>query len=119
MPDNTPTGTTPGSGGGGTGTGMASTPGNGGFGAGQSTSSPASGLAQTAQDYAGKVSEAASQARDYVTDKVSVVGDKIKDLDFGQMTENCKEYARQNPGQAMLISAGIGLLLGVIVRGRR
>ena len=112
MPDNTTTGTTAGSG---AGAGMASTPGNGGFGAGQSSS----GLAQTAQDYAGKVSEAATQARDFVTDKVSVVGDKIKDLDFAQMTEDCKQYARQNPGQAMLISAGIGLLLGVLVRGRR
>jgi|tagenome__1003787_1003787.scaffolds.fasta_scaffold20660436_3 ElaB/YqjD/DUF883 family membrane-anchored ribosome-binding protein len=113
MPDNTSTGTTAGTG---TGAGMASGPGNGGFGAGQSSSS---NLAQTAQDYAGKVSEAASQAKDYVTDKVSVVGDKIKDLDFAQMTEDCKQYARQNPGQAMLISAGIGLLLGVLVRGRR
>lgn len=99
----------------GTETGIGSTSkGNGGLG-----SATATNLAQTAQDYAGKVGDAAIQARDYVTDKVGLVGDKIKDMDFAEMTENCKEYARKNPGQALLISAGVGLLLGILVRGRR
>ena len=40
----------------------------------------ATALSQTAQDYGQKIQEAASHARDYVSDKVSVVGDKIKDL---------------------------------------
>jgi ElaB/YqjD/DUF883 family membrane-anchored ribosome-binding protein len=88
--------------------------GNGGFGAATATS-----LAQTAQDYAGKVSDAAVQAREYVTEKVGAVGDKIKDIDFQEITANCKDYARKNPGQAILISAGVGLLLGILVRGRR
>jgi len=76
-------------------------------------------LAQTAQEYASKVSDAAVQAKDYVTDKVSVVSDKIKEIDFAALSENCKQYARQNPGQAILISAGVGLVLGLLVRGRR
>jgi ElaB/YqjD/DUF883 family membrane-anchored ribosome-binding protein len=53
---------------------------------------------------------------------VSVVGDKIKDLqnaDIGELAENAKDYARKNPGQALLISAGVGLLLGLVLRGRR
>jgi ElaB/YqjD/DUF883 family membrane-anchored ribosome-binding protein len=82
----------------------------------------ATSLAHTAQEYAGKVSDAAVQAKDFVSDKVSMVGDKIKELshkDIGELTENAKEYARQNPGQAILISAGVGLLLGLLVRGRR
>ena len=82
----------------------------------------ATALSQTAQDYGQRISEAASHARDYVSDKVSVVGDKIKDLqnaDLGELAENAKEYARKKPGQALLISAGVGLLLGMILRGRR
>ncbi len=82
----------------------------------------ATGLAQTAQEYGGKISEAAGQAKDYVTDKVSVVGDKLKELqnaDLGELAENAKEYARKNPGQAILISAAAGLLLGLVIRGRR
>lgn len=82
----------------------------------------ATGLAQTAQQYGEKLSGVATQAKDYVTDKVGVVGEKIKDLqnaDIGEVAENAKQYARQNPGQAILISAAAGLLLGLIIRGRR
>ena len=82
----------------------------------------ATALSQTAQEYGQKISEVATQAKDYVSDKVSVVGDKIKDLqnaDLGELAENAKEYARKKPGQALLISAGVGLLLGMILRGRR
>jgi ElaB/YqjD/DUF883 family membrane-anchored ribosome-binding protein len=88
----------------------------------ESTTGTGTALSQTAQDYGQKISEVASQAKDYVSEKVSVVGDKIKDLqnaDLGELAENAKEYARKKPGQALLISAGVGLLLGLIIRGRR
>jgi ElaB/YqjD/DUF883 family membrane-anchored ribosome-binding protein len=93
-----------------------------------STGSSASGGAATgtatalAQEYGSKITEAASQAKDFVSDKMSVVGDKIKELqnaDLGEIAENAKDYARQNPGQAILISAAAGLLVGLIIRGRR
>jgi ElaB/YqjD/DUF883 family membrane-anchored ribosome-binding protein len=82
----------------------------------------ATGLSQTAHDYGQKLTDVATQAKDYVADKVSVVGDKIKDLqnaDLGELAENAKDYARKNPGQALLISAGVGLVLGLILRGSR
>ena len=96
---------------------MASSTGNGGTSTGTATA-----LAQTAQQYGEKISEVASQAKDYVADKVGVVGDKLKELqnaDLGEITENAKDYARKNPGQAILISAAAGLLIGLIIRGRR
>jgi ElaB/YqjD/DUF883 family membrane-anchored ribosome-binding protein len=95
--------------------GTTGTPGTAGTGT-------ATALSQTAQDYGQKISEVASHARDYVSDKVSVVGDKIKDLqnaDLGELAENAKDYARRKPGQAILISAAAGLILGLLVRGRR
>jgi hypothetical protein len=52
-----------------TGIGSTTAPGNGGFG------DTATGLAQTAQEYAGKVSDAALHAKEYVTDKVNIVGE--------------------------------------------
>jgi ElaB/YqjD/DUF883 family membrane-anchored ribosome-binding protein len=91
-----------------------STPG----GTGSGTTGTATALSQTGH----KISEAATQAKDYVSDKVSVVGDKLKELqnaDIGEVAENAKEYARKNPGQAILISAAAGLVLGLILRGRR
>jgi len=94
-----------------------------GTGTGTGTSAgTATALSQTAQDYGQKISEAATQAKDYVTDKVSVVGDKLKELqnaDLAEVAENAKDYARKNPGQAILISAAAGLLLGLILRGGR
>jgi ElaB/YqjD/DUF883 family membrane-anchored ribosome-binding protein len=87
-----------------------------------SAAGTATAISQTAQEYGQKISDAASQAKDYVTDKVQVVGDKLKDLqnaDLGELAENAKDYARKNPGQALLISAAAGLLLGLIIRGRR
>jgi len=90
-----------------------------------SSAQPGSGTGTAtalAQEYGTKITEAASQAKDYVSDKMSVVGDKIKDLqnaDLSELAENAKDYARQNPGQAILISAAAGLLVGLIIRGRR
>jgi len=117
-----------------TGTGTTGSPNEGftggsagtGIGTGTSTgtgSGTGTGTATAlAQEYGSKITEAASQAKDYVADKVSVVGDKLKDLqnaDLGEVAENAKEYARKNPGQAILISAAAGLLVGLILRGRR
>ena len=82
----------------------------------------AAALSQTAHEYGQKISEVATQAKDYVSDKVSVVGDKfkeLKDADLGEVAENAKEYARKNPGQAILISAAAGLVLGLLIRRRR
>jgi len=101
-------------------TGTKGTPGNTGTtGTGTGT---ATALSQTAQDYGQKITDAATTAKDYLSDKVSVVGDKFKELqnaDLGELAENAKQYARQKPGQALLISAAAGLLLGLIIRGRR
>src|SRR5688572_22439644 len=98
-------------------TGLGSTSSTGSTGTGA-----APGLAKTAREYGEKITEAATHAKDYVSDKMTVVGDKVKDLqnaDLSEIAENAKDYARKNPGQAILISAAAGLLVGLILRGRR
>ena len=112
-------------------TDWSSTPGNGGLsqsGAGAATASEnsaasiVSGLTDTAHEYVDKISDVAVQAKDYVSDKATVAGEKIKEFatdDLGAVAEKAKDYARQNPGQAILISVAAGLLLGLVVRGRR
>ena len=94
----------------------------GGTGTATGTAPAREGIAATAQEYGQKLAEAATQAKDYVSDKVSVAADKIKDLqnvDYKQVAEDAKAYARQNPGQALLISAAAGFLLGLLIRGSR
>lgn len=78
----------------------------------------------TAEDkgYGAKLADAASTAKDYVADKVSAIGDKLTDLkntDIKEVASQAKDYARQNPGQAILISAAAGLVLGLLIRGGR
>ena len=97
------------------------TGGSGGTGAGTAT-----GLAAQAKEYGQKVAEAAttaaSTAKDYVSDKMTPVVDKFKDLqntDYKEVANQAKDYARQNPGQAILISAAAGLVLGLLIRGSR
>jgi ElaB/YqjD/DUF883 family membrane-anchored ribosome-binding protein len=75
-----------------------------------------------AQEYGQKIADAATQAKDYVVDKASVVTDKIKelkDVDPSELVDSAKQYTRQNPGQAILISAAAGLILGLVLRGTR
>jgi ElaB/YqjD/DUF883 family membrane-anchored ribosome-binding protein len=74
------------------------------------------------QEVGQKIADVATQAREYVTDKVGVVGDRLKDLqnvDINQMANQAKDYARQKPGQALLISAAAGFVIGLLLRGTR
>jgi ElaB/YqjD/DUF883 family membrane-anchored ribosome-binding protein len=69
------------------------------------------------EEWERRLAELASQYGTRIT-----VGDKMRDLqnaDLGELAENAKEYVRRKPGQALLISAGVGFLLGLILRGRR
>jgi ElaB/YqjD/DUF883 family membrane-anchored ribosome-binding protein len=108
-------------GGGGTGsTGGALTP-SGGAATGAATA-PASGIAGKAKEYGQTVVDAASQAKDYLSDKAGPVVDKLQDLrnvDYQQYATQAKDYARQNPGQALIVAAAAGFVIGLLVRGGR
>jgi ElaB/YqjD/DUF883 family membrane-anchored ribosome-binding protein len=86
------------------------------------TATAREGIAGTAQEYGQKIADAATTAKDYVSDKISVAGDKFKDLqnvDYKQYAEDAKNYAREKPGQALLISAAAGFLIGLLLRNSR
>jgi ElaB/YqjD/DUF883 family membrane-anchored ribosome-binding protein len=68
------------------------------------------------------VADAASTAKDFLSDKASVVTDKIsglRDVDYTEYANQAKDYARQNPGQALLVAAAAGFVIGLLVRGGR
>ena len=75
-----------------------------------------------AQEYQQKIQDAAVKAREFANEKFAVASDKFKELsnkDPKELVEDAKEYARQKPGQTILISAAIGLVLGLLIRGGR
>jgi ElaB/YqjD/DUF883 family membrane-anchored ribosome-binding protein len=72
-----------------------------------------------AQEYQQKFQDAAVKAKDYANEKFVQASDKFKELsnkDPKELVEDAKEYARQKPGQTILISAAVGLVLGLLLR---
>ena len=79
-------------------------------------------LKMQAQEYGQKIQDAAEKAKDFASDKFVKAGDKFKELqdkDPKELIEDAKEFARQKPGQTILISAAVGLVLGLLFRGGR
>ncbi|HYW70405.1 MAG TPA: hypothetical protein VE961_05195 [Pyrinomonadaceae bacterium] len=80
-------------------------------------------FSEDAKECGKKIVDAASRATDYIDEKARVVGEKFKDLqgkNFSEIADEAKDYARRKPGQAILISAAAGLVLGFLLRnGRR
>ena len=101
-------------------TGLSTTGGNAATG---TATAPAGGIGDRAKQYGQTVADAASTAKEYITDKAGVVGEKIqglKDVDYAEYANQAKDYARQNPGQALLVAAAAGFVIGLLVRsGRR
>ncbi len=79
-------------------------------------------LKMQAQEYGQRLQDAASKAKDFAGDKFAQAGDKFKELqnkDPKELVEDAKEFARQKPGQTILISAAIGLVIGFLLKGRK
>ena len=79
-------------------------------------------LRTQAEEYGQKLKDAAGNAYEYASDKFTQGSDKVRELvnkDPREMVEDAKEFARQKPGQTILISAAVGLVLGLILRGGR
>ncbi len=75
-----------------------------------------------AQEYGQKFQDAAVRARDYAGEQLTAAGGKLKELqnkDPKELVEEAKDFARQKPGQALLISAVAGLVIGLILKGGR
>lgn len=72
-----------------------------------------------AHEYGQKLQDAAVKAKDYAGERFTAANEKFKELqnkEPQELVEEAKEYARKNPGQAILISAAAGLVLGWLLR---
>lgn len=79
-------------------------------------------LKMQAQEYGQKLQDAAVKARAYASEKFSVASDKFRELtdkEPRQLVEDAKQFTREKPGQALLITAAAGLVLGLLLKRRR
>ncbi|NNE98634.1 MAG: DUF883 family protein [Pyrinomonadaceae bacterium] len=76
-------------------------------------------LKMQAQEYGQKLQDAAEKAKDFAEEKLARAGDKfneLKEKDPKEIVEDAKDYAKKNPGQTILISAAVGLLVGFLIK---
>ncbi|HEX6158781.1 MAG TPA: DUF883 C-terminal domain-containing protein [Thermoanaerobaculia bacterium] len=83
-------------------------PGNGGA-AGEESSS----RFDRAKEYVGEKYGAASGK---VRDGYNAMRERVEDVDVGAVTDQVRTYVRSNPGKALLISVGVGFLIGLLLR---
>ena len=79
-------------------------------------------LKMQGQEYGQRLQDAAGRARAFAEEKAAWAGEKFKELqnkDPKELIEDAKEFARQKPGQTILISAAVGLVLGFLLKRRR
>jgi ElaB/YqjD/DUF883 family membrane-anchored ribosome-binding protein len=62
------------------------------------------------------VSEKYEAASDFTRSQYNRAKEKIDDVDFGAITDQVRSYVRSNPGKALLISVGVGFLVGLLLR---
>ena len=63
-----------------------------------------------------RATEVAREKYDVAAEKMRVGYDKAR-KDMDHLTQDVNEYVRDNPGRAVLIAAGVGFLLGILLRG--
>ena len=72
-----------------------------------------SGRFGRAKEFVNEKYDAASGA---FRDKYNTMREKVEDVDFGAVTDQVRTYVRSNPGKALLISVGVGFLIGLVLR---
>ena len=85
----------------------------GAAGTGGTENEDASGRFGRAKEYVGQKYEAASGK---VRDGYNTVRERVEDVDFAAITDQVRTYVRSNPGKALLISVGVGFLIGLLLR---
>jgi ElaB/YqjD/DUF883 family membrane-anchored ribosome-binding protein len=58
-----------------------------------------------------------NKARDFMGSKYNKVRERMDDVDMGAITDQVRAYVRSNPGKALLISIGVGFVIGLLLRG--
>jgi ElaB/YqjD/DUF883 family membrane-anchored ribosome-binding protein len=68
------------------------------------------------EDDAGEDQGRFGRARDYMSGKYNAMRERVEDVDFGAITDQVRSYVRSNPGKALLISVGVGFVIGLLLR---
>jgi ElaB/YqjD/DUF883 family membrane-anchored ribosome-binding protein len=86
--------------------------------AGEAAKEKAARAGEVAKEKAARAGEAAKEKYGVAKENLKHGYDRVH-KDMGKLTEDVNEYVRDNPGRSILIAAGIGFVVGSLLRGRR
>lgn len=78
----------------------------------------AGGAKARARESAEKVGAATRERYESTVENVRQSYDKVQ-TNVEHITDDVNEYVRENPGRSVLIAAGVGFLIGMLLRGGR
>ena len=73
---------------------------------------------EVAKEKAARAGEVAKEKYGVAVDNLKQGYDKVH-KDLSKLSEDVNEYVRDNPGRSILIAAGIGFVVGTLLRRRR
>lgn len=56
------------------------------------------------------------RAKEFASTQYNRVRERVEDVDFGAITDQVRAYVRSNPGKALLLSVGLGFVIGMMLR---
>ena len=62
------------------------------------------------------MNEKYAAASDAARNRYNNVREKVDDVDFGAVADQARSYVRSNPGKALLLSVGLGFVVGLLLR---
>jgi len=74
-----------------------------------------------AKDGIGKAKEGVDHAKEKVSEQASRAKETMKEFpkkSMGELADNVTEYAKEHPGQTILVSLGVGALIGMLLSRR-
>ena len=77
------------------------------------TTGTAAGKFDKAKDFVNEKYTAASEA---VKERYTGVRDKVSEIDYAGAADQIRAYVKSNPGKALLMSIGVGFVVGLLLR---
>lgn len=75
-------------------------------------------VGRKASETARSAAERSEAVREVASENLKAGVDRVK-TDFDDLSDGVQKYVNDNPGRSVLIAAGVGFVVGLLVRGGR
>lgn len=76
-------------------------------------------IEQEARDRFAELKDKYAAASENVKNRYSAIKDRVSEVDYANYLDQGRDFVRKNPGKALLISVGVGFVIGMLLRRSR